>query len=193
MTGAHPPFRAAAPEELNAEQRELYDRIAGGPRSTGPQVFPLTDDRGALNGPFGLMLLQPRLGAALQEVGAAVRYGGDLTAREREIAILAVASATGSQFERWAHERVGLAMGMDAAELVAIEQDTFIAADQREQLCNDIPRLLLMDGYLDDALYARALAELGQGDLYELVVLSGYYATLAWTMSVFRVGIPDRP
>ena len=37
-------------------------RIAAGPRSQGPQLFPLTDDDGALRGPFNAFLLAPALG-----------------------------------------------------------------------------------------------------------------------------------
>jgi len=97
------------PDRLDPEQRELYDAIARGPRSRGPQHFPLVDADGALLGPFNAMLLAPGLGAALQEVGAAIRFHGTLDARARELAILVVASRWDSAFERSSHEAVGLA------------------------------------------------------------------------------------
>ena len=46
-------------DQLDAKQLELYELIAGGPRAAGPQHFELKDSRGALNGPFGIMLHAP--------------------------------------------------------------------------------------------------------------------------------------
>ncbi|WP_239460169.1 carboxymuconolactone decarboxylase family protein [Nocardioides daejeonensis] len=43
-----------------------------------------------------------------------------MTDRGREIAILMVAVATASDFEWYAHERVGLAVGLSEAELAAL-------------------------------------------------------------------------
>ncbi|GAA1507333.1 hypothetical protein GCM10009788_09120 [Nocardioides humi] len=187
-------FRSPRPDELGRlgpEARRLYDALTSGPRATGEQPFPLTDADGALHGPFGLMLLQPGVGGPLQELGAAIRYQGELTAREREIAILAVAAATGSGFEAWAHARVAAAIGMDAAEIAAVADGTFAGADERERLCHDLARRLVHERTLDDAGFEQASAALGRADLLELVVLVGYYATLALMMDVFDVGLPD--
>ena len=71
MSAARIPKRA--PGSLDDEQRAVYDTIAGGRRAQGTQLFQLVDDDGALEGPFNAFLLQPRLGAALQAVGSAVR------------------------------------------------------------------------------------------------------------------------
>ena len=98
-----------APEDLDPEQRALYDAIVGGPRGTGTQHFPLTTRQGALTGPFGVMVHGPVLGRPLQELGSALRHETGLSDRVREVAILTVAAATRSEFERYAHERVGRA------------------------------------------------------------------------------------
>ena len=79
-------------DQLDPEQLELYQRILGGPRASGPQHFALTDESGALVGPFGIMLHAPALGRPLQDLGAAIRYQTGLSARVREIAILSVAA-----------------------------------------------------------------------------------------------------
>ena len=78
-------------------------------RTAGPQHFALADQDGALVGPFGIMLHAPALGGPLQDLGAAIRYRTSLSAQVREIAILSIAAATDSAFERYAHERVGRA------------------------------------------------------------------------------------
>ena len=53
--------------------------------------MPITDEAGRLLGPFAVMLLTPEVGNAVQQVGAKIRFATALTARERELAILAVA------------------------------------------------------------------------------------------------------
>jgi 4-carboxymuconolactone decarboxylase len=108
------------PTALDDEQRTLYDAIAGGRRAQGPQLFRLADADGCLEGPFNAFLLQPRLGSALQALGAAVRYETALDARSREIAILVVAAHWHSDFEQYAHEAVGRAAGLTDAHLAAI-------------------------------------------------------------------------
>src|SRR4029077_131361 len=108
------------PPALDAEQRSLYDAIAGGRRAQGPQLFRLADADGRLEGPFNAFLLQPRLGAALQALGSSVRYDTGLDDRCREIAILTVAAHWHSDFEWYAHEAVARAAGLTTPQLAAI-------------------------------------------------------------------------
>jgi 4-carboxymuconolactone decarboxylase len=108
------------PGDLDEDQRRLYADITGGPRGRGPQPFELTDHAGALVGPFNAMLLRPAIGAALQELGSAIRYRGDLPARARELAILVVAAHWNSEFEWAAHEAIGRAAGVSDDEIAAI-------------------------------------------------------------------------
>lgn len=108
------------PDELDLDQRPLYDAITGGPRAGGPQLFALTDTEGRLNGPFNAMLFAPGVGAALQELGSAIRYRTSLSGRIRELAILAVAAHWDSAFERYAHEPIGRAAGLTDAEIAAV-------------------------------------------------------------------------
>ncbi|MBE1582664.1 carboxymuconolactone decarboxylase family protein [Nonomuraea angiospora] len=177
---------------LSQEQLALYQEITSGPRVTGPQHFAVQDRDGSLNGPFGVMLYAPALGGALQELGAAVRYRTKMSARTREIAILTVAAATRSDFERYAHERVGRAAGLTEEELSALASGTFASEDPVEgaayALCRrlqDTPRPL------DDDEYEAMVSVLGHEGVVELVVLIGYYRTLAQLMEVFGIGAPS--
>lgn len=99
------------PHNLTGDQQRLYDAITTGPRSTGPQLFALTDGDRVLRGPFNAFLLSATLGDALQRLGGAVRYGSSLSDRVREMTILVVAAHWDSAFEREAHEAVGKAAG----------------------------------------------------------------------------------
>ena len=180
------------PEDLDPEQRALYDDIVGGPRGAGPQHFPLTTRDGALTGPFGVMVHGPALGRPLQELGSAVRYATGLSDRLREIAILTVASATASAFERHAHERVGRAAGLTDDELAGLSSGTFAPDDHVEQSAYDLCRRLLAGKpHLTAEEYADLVDVLGTRTITELTVLVGYYRTLADLLAVYEVGVPD--
>ncbi|CAM3660759.1 carboxymuconolactone decarboxylase family protein [Nocardioides zeicaulis] len=185
-------LRDLTPDQLDEEQRALRERIVGGPRGAGPQHFDLTTPDGALAGPFGVMLHEPALGAPLQELGSAVRYATGLDDRVREVAILAVAAATGSVFEQHAHERVGRAAGLREAELEALAAGRFTSDDPGEQASYDLCRRLLAGrSRLTEEEYADVVGALGTTTVTELVVLVGYYRTLAQLLDVFDVGVPE--
>ena len=179
------------PSALDDEQRSLYDAIAGGRRAQGRQLFRLVDDEGRLEGPFNAFLLQPRLGSALQALGASVRYDTGLDDRCREIAILVVAAHWRSDFEWYAHEAVGRAAGLDDAELAAVRDSRHAALAGRESVVARTAAALLERGDLDDAQYREAVGQIGTEGLFELLTLVGYYATLALQLRVFRVPAPD--
>jgi len=178
------------PSSLDDEQRSLYDAIAGGRRAQGPQLFRLADEGGCLEGPFNAFLLQPRLGSALQALGAAVRYETGLDDRCREIAILVVAAHWRSDFEWYAHEAVGRAAGLGDAELAAVRDGRHAALAGREAAVAGAAAALAARGDLDDAEYREAAERLGAAGLFELLTLVGYYATLALQLRVFRVPAP---
>jgi 4-carboxymuconolactone decarboxylase len=179
------------PSCLDAEQRSLYDAIAGGRRAQGPQLFRLVDEGGRLEGPFNAFLLQPRLGSALQALGSSVRYDTGLDDRCREIAILAVAAHWRSDFEWYAHEAVGRSAGLDEAELAAVRDGRYAALTGREAVVARTVNALVVRGDLDDAEYLEVVEVVGAAGLFELLTLVGYYATLALQLRVFRVPGPE--
>ncbi len=183
----HPPF-------ADPRRQALHAAIVGGRRGTGPQAFDLAAPDGSLVGPFGLMLQAPHLGGPLQELGAAVRFASSFTDRAREVAILTVAAVTRSDYEQYAHERVGAMVGLSRAELDGIRSGAFahaVGVDPVEAMTCLVARRLAEHRPLDDDDYAAAAGVLGERQLLELVVLVGYYSMLAQMMSVFGVGAPD--
>jgi 4-carboxymuconolactone decarboxylase len=176
---------------LDDAQRAVHDAIAGGRRAQGPQLFRLVDDEGGLEGPFNAFLLQPRLGHAVQALGAAVRYDTTLSDRAREVAILVVAACWESEFEWYAHEAVGRHAGLTDEELDALRCGRFEdLSTEYEREVAAVTRLLAAHGDLDDERYAHAVDVLGEVTLFELLTLVGYYAMLALQLRVFRVGLP---
>lgn len=181
-----------APADLDPQQRALYRAITEGPRGGGPGSIPLTDDTGALLGPFGGFLLAPCVGDVLQSLGVAVRYRTALPDRTRELAILAVAARRGSEFEAYAHEIIGRAYDLTSYEISCLRGGTIPdLADEGERAALRLTEGLL-DGDVDDALWAACVPPLTPATVFELTTLVGYYSTLALQMRTFRVDIrPD--
>ncbi|GLW09011.1 hypothetical protein Misp01_41410 [Microtetraspora sp. NBRC 13810] len=180
------------PAELDPARRAVYDEITGGARAGGPRAFSLTDPAGRLEGPFNAMLTAPEVGHALQRLGAAIRYETALPARWREIAVLTVAAVRRSDFEWHAHERVGRQAGLTEEELAALRAGGGCESfDPAERIVREAAHALLTGRTLDDDLFARARDALGLPRLYELVVLVGYYETLALSLAAFRTPLPE--
>ena len=179
-------IRPLAPGELSPAQRELYAAITGGPRAKGPQHFALTSDDGSLRGPFDPMLRSPAVGAAQQELGAAIRYRTGFTDRMRELAILLVAAHWDSAFERESHEAIARAIGFTQAELAAIRALDVSDFGGDEDVVGRAA-VALLRGDLSDELWDSASSALGVDGVFELTALVGYYSTLALQLRVFRV------
>ncbi|MCW2601420.1 MAG: carboxymuconolactone decarboxylase [Frankiales bacterium] len=181
-----------SPASLDPDQLTLYREIAQGRRAAVPQLFALTDPEGGLNGPFNAMLLSPPVGAALQALGSALRHSTSLSPRVREMAVLAVASAWDSAFERYAHEPLAGAAGLSHQEIAALSSGVdpgFV--DPPEAAAFQLVTVLLAGGNLDDPTYSDTVNALGTREVFELSTLVGYYSTLALQPRVFAVGAPD--
>lgn len=182
---------ALHPDDLTDEQRDVYDAIIGGRRTT-TAPFSAVDRDGSLLGPFNAMLYSPVVGGPLQELGAALRFRTAFTKREREIATLVVAAHLRSDYEWYAHERLARRAGLTEDELAGLRTGAEpVLADARERIIHQVARALATDGDLTGPVFAEAVATLGRPALVELVTLVGYYSTLALQMRVFRVGVPE--
>ncbi|WGW11382.1 carboxymuconolactone decarboxylase family protein [Saxibacter everestensis] len=185
-------LKKLSPSGLSSEQRGLYETISAGPRSAGPQAFALTDQTGALDGPFNAMLLSPAVGTALQQLGSAIRFESELTPRIREIAILSVAGHWRSDFETRAHEALGLQAGLNEDELASLRAiQVPESLDGTEALVLRASRALLADGLLDNDLYQQVIERLGEKSVFELSTLIGYYSLLAMQLRLF--GVDEAP
>jgi 4-carboxymuconolactone decarboxylase len=179
-------LRPLRPDELDAEQRAVYDALADPPGRVR------LDPDGSLQGPFDAMLRAPRSGAALQSVGAALRYRSVLPERVRELATLLVAAQHRSVFEWYAHAPLAAAAGLPAALVEAIRTGGPVEPDDPvERAAAVAVAQLLTAGDVDDDTWAGAVDTLGEAGAVELTTLVGYYSLLALQMRVLRVPLPD--
>jgi alkylhydroperoxidase family enzyme len=183
--GRLPWFR---PEDLDDEQRRYYDRLLGGPREHSA----LTDADGRLTGAFNARLLDPPVGTAIQELGAALRFRSRIGDRQRELVILTVAVAERSGYEWHGHLPAAREAGLTEDQLAALRSAAPVPGlSDDERLVCEITRELLRDNDLSDTSYARAATVLGVVTLFDIVSLVGHYRHTALAIRVWRV--PLRP
>lgn len=175
------------PGGLSKKQQDLYDSITTGPRASGSQRFSIAAPDGSLNGPFGLMLYIPCIGGPLQSLGAALRYHGSVSDREREIAILAVAAATHSSFETYAHNLVGQSVGLSDKELMSLADGSFRSADPREDTAFRLCTELTLNPVPGTHLWDIAVVHFAPEEVLELATLAGYYRLISQVMGISGV------
>lgn len=189
MTTQHGRLHWFTPDELDGQQRAFYDRLLAGPRDKKGVV----DEAGRLIGAFNARLLDPLVGTAIQELGAALRFGTVLSDRQREIAILTVAQAERCSYEWNAHAEVGRRVGLTEAELEALRtgRGPGPEASAEDRLTWQIVRSLVTAGDLSDAEYHQAVQVLGEPALFALVSLTGHYRHTALAIRVWRVPLRE--
>ena len=171
-----PPLDPAA---LDAGQKRVHDRIVSGAR-------------GAVGGPFTVLLHSAELASRVEQLGVFLRYECSVPQRLRELAILAVGQHWRADYEWHAHAGIALSQGLRAEAIADIGAGR---APQFEQPADAAPfafvRELLGAGRVADATYAQVRDLLGDKGVVELTGLVGYYTLLAFQLNVFEVAAPS--
>lgn len=174
-----PRISPPAPEDMTPRQREVHDAIASGPR-------------GRVEGPLAVWLRRPELAQKAQELGAYCRYGTSLPPRLSELAILTMARVWTAEFEWWAHKGPALDGGLAPEIIEALrigEPPTFAAED--EAAVHAFALEAQTARRVSDAVYARAVAALGEDGVVDLVGILGYYSLISLTLNIFEVMPPE--
>jgi 4-carboxymuconolactone decarboxylase len=168
-------------EQMTADQRTAAAEISSGPR-------------GAVIGPFAPLLRSPELMTRLQKVGEYLRFESPLDRRLFEMTILFVARWWDQQFEWSFHHPLALEAGLDPAVADAIAEDRRPEGmDAAAAAVWDLLDELHRTRQVSDGTYARAVDELGEVGVVEVVATSGYYTTLATVMNTARTPAPGGP
>jgi 4-carboxymuconolactone decarboxylase len=159
---------------LTDAQRTAYDAVVG--------------SRGAVIGPFTVLLHRPELAAATEAMGGYLRYRSPLDAMVREAVILTVAVLLDCRFERYAHEKLARDAGVDVDAILSgrtnrLRDDARVAVE--------VARRLVMDHRIPDDLFARAREHWDEPALLDLIALVGYYTYLAAVLNGFEVMPPS--
>lgn len=98
----------------------------------------------------------------------------------------------GSEFEWYSHKKIALAAGVPPEAVETIRVGGTPSLEEPDQaIVYEFCRTLLEQHGVDDALYSRALAALGEPAIIDLVGILGYYSLISLTINAFRVPIPE--
>ena len=165
------------PEDLAPESQAVWDRISS--------------SRGAVRGPFAVLLQVPPLAGPVAEIGDYLRFHGLLPGADRELAIITGAREVEARYEWQAHEPIARQEGArnEAIEVVRSKGSTD-SLTPRERNVIEVVRALYREHRIPDALFQEALADLGKEQLVELVGLAGYYGLIGFVLNSFEVDLP---
>ena len=149
--------------------------------------------RGPLSGPWHVLVRSPGLLNPARSMSDYVRFNSSLPARLSEFVILITAREWTSQYEWNAHHGLAMRGGLDpniAAALAEGRRPEGMEADEAAvyDFCIELHR----NRSVSDATYARALEQLGEQGIVDMIGLSGWYTLVAMTLNVARV-MPENP
>jgi 4-carboxymuconolactone decarboxylase len=165
--------------EMSDAQRAAAQALIDGPRK-------------AVYGPFVPLMRTPALLDRVAALGEALRFGGTLDPRVRELATCAAAAHVGNQFEWVMHQPLAMAAGVSADALEALRlgrRPTGLAVD--EQVAIDVATELMQRHSVSEPTWAQACATFGEPGVVELMTLVGYFVMVSWVMNAAHT--PSRP
>lgn len=147
---------------------------------------------------FATLARHTDLFQAWVEFGAFLLLGGELPARERELAILRTAWNTQAPYEWGEHVRIGQAIGLTEAEIARVPAGPDAGGwSELEALVLRAADELHDTARLSDATWAALAEHFDERQLIELPVLVGQYHLVAFALNSFGVqseaGLPGLP
>jgi alkylhydroperoxidase family enzyme len=158
--------------ELSDEARELLTKVP-----------PLNVTRMFAGAPASL---RPML-----DLGRSILLESELDPRLRELAILAVAHATASGYERFQHEALSRALGIPDAEIDAIAAGRYDGLDPEARLVTTFADEVARNGSATEERTTAVLELLGRRQATELVVCCAYYSAVARIIATCGVELED--
>ncbi|WP_370302223.1 carboxymuconolactone decarboxylase family protein [Pseudooceanicola sp.] len=167
------------PKNMSGDQAEVYNSIASGAR-------------GAVRGPFTVLLHSPELARRTEQMGVYLRFQCAVPERQRELAICIVAAHWRADYEWYAHADRAWKNGVSAQVLEAISSRKMPEFDDpADEAVHAYATELLREGRVSDKVYALAVDAFGASGALDLTGLLGYYTLLALTLNAFEVDIPE--
>jgi 4-carboxymuconolactone decarboxylase len=167
-------------EDLDEARRKSYDHAA----TPGTSIM-------GLRGPGGVGLWS-KGGPLLQAVTRYLRYEAGISARTREVAILATARELDSQFEWAAHEPEALKEGVPPQVIDVIKRRLSTAGLERiDGAVIDLARQAWRDHKVTSELFAEVKTLFGPAMLVDIVMLMGNYAGTAALLATVDMQLPE--
>jgi len=166
------------PEKLSPEQAAVFNRLVAG--------------RGRILGPYKIWIHSPTVADGMEHIGTFLNKQSSLSTREVEIGILVIAQHWDADYVRQAHIKAGKAAGLaqETIDAILAGGDPKLA-DPHERAVHCFAASLVGGAKLPDAEFAEIEKTIGRAGVAEVLVLLGYYTSVALGMKVHEVPIPQ--
>jgi 4-carboxymuconolactone decarboxylase len=180
------------PADFVAAQRELFERMMSRVVPWADDAgFHSTTDDGRFIGPFNPALLNPELTSAAAPLLLGEREHTSLSARVREVVILAVGAAWQSEYEMYAHTAAARAVGLSEEAIRVLVSGGIpddVSAD--EAIAAELTRQLSTTHRVEETLYRKAEKYFSTKGLTDIAMLIGIYHTVSLTLNLFEIPAP---
>jgi 4-carboxymuconolactone decarboxylase len=172
-------FPLLTPESMTPEQRAVAAEISAGPR-------------GEVRGPFIALIHNAELARRMQQLGEHLRWKSKLPANLLEFAVLITAREWTCQHEWYMHEKLARKAGLEPRLFEAVAQgEEPRGMPPDEALVYRFCKQAHKTGRVDDGTFAAARERFGLDGVLELLVLNGYYSTMAMVLNTAGLPLPD--
>jgi 4-carboxymuconolactone decarboxylase len=166
-----------SPDRLTTEQRSIFERLVAG--------------RGRILGPYRVWIHSPTVASGMEQIGTFLNKRSSLSEREVETVIILIARHWHGDYVETAHVRLGKKAGLSDAAIEALlagSDPTF--SDPHEAAVHKFASAMIASRKVPDAEFAEIEKVLGRNGIAEVLVLLGYYTSVAMAMKVHEVPIP---
>jgi 4-carboxymuconolactone decarboxylase len=168
-----------APNEMTPDQTRVFEELTAG--------------RGRILTPYKVWIHSPTVASGMEKIGTFLNKHGSLSPREVEIGILIIARHWQADYVLQAHIREGKRVGLPDEAITAIcEGRDPKLTDPHERAVHDFAVALAGARKPSDAEFAEHERVLGRNGVAEVLVLIGYYTSVALAMKVHDVPIPQK-
>lgn len=165
-------------DDIPAELIETYDRVA-------------SFRGGAVSGPYGILLHSPELAERAAALGQFVRWNSELTAAQRETAIITAARHWDAELMWGGHVLLARKAGVreEVIDIVGSKGDLQLLTDGEAAIISYV-RELLETNRVKETTFSSLHRLVGDAGIVDLTGLVGYYATVGFTLNAFEVPPP---
>ena len=165
---------------MTPDQSKVFDQLVAG--------------RGRILGPYKIWIHSPTVASGMEHIGTYLNNNGTLSKREVEIGILVIATHWKADYVQTAHVREGKRVGLSDAIVNALTAGKEPPlSDPHERGVYRFGASLVSGTKLSDADFAEIETAIGRPGIAEVLVLLGYYTSVALGMKVHEVPIPPQP
>ncbi|HEU4661345.1 MAG TPA: carboxymuconolactone decarboxylase family protein [Pseudolabrys sp.] len=164
--------------ELTQEQSAILDRLVAG--------------RGRILGPYKIWIHSPAVASGMEQLGTFLNKSSSLSPREVELCILLIASHWNADYVRRVHERTAKKLGFTDEFINALAtRPRPMLADPHENCVYQFASALIAGEKLSDAEFKATETVIGRSGIAEVLVLLGYYTSVALGMKSHDVPVPE--